>query len=878
MIDLGTVRPGSTIRIPFASFKGADGSSITMTNYAAADVQIYKDGGTTQRASSAGITATTDFDSQTGLHLAIIDLSDNTTADFYAAGSEYLVAVADVTIDTQTVRTWVARFRIGYDGAVLDTTIATLASQTSFTLTDGPADNNALVGCVAIIHDAASSVQRAIGCVSAYTGSTKTVTLAADPAIFTMAAKDNISFFPPVDAKWLGAVVQTGRDIGANVLLSSGTGTGQISLSSGAVTAGTVTDKTDYSLAPTTGLGNQTANITGNLSGSVGSVTAGVTLAASQHVIVDSGTVTTLTNLPAITAGWLTASGIAAGALNGKGDWLLSSGYTAPDNVTISTISTKIGTPADTSIAKDIANLSTTIAGATTQVTASSGSLDRGTARKADTTAGTPASTSANTLTTDSQYLSASPANTTATVNGVASVGLWQTLTFLCGAAKAQAFYIVGHYQGGAAPRVADIYAYDYVSLTWRLISSTINRLNNSASDATYGPYAIPSTCQKNLTAGDGEVKLAIVSGSTNTGDIMALDYCYINATTAGPTVADIAAAVKANMIALYYPDGVWYDNVGGVTGTALGTNGLRTNPSLTLADAAAIASSLNITQYQPKPGSTLTLDRSMAKTTIGGRLSPGGWFLALGGQDISGATINYAELITGTSTAASGECFIYDSQIGTSSWGEVDFHRCHAMDATITLVQDAAYLFDTFSFVPFSSAPIIDFNASTGNRRAVIANSSGVLTIKNLRANNVVLIHGGLDVTFDSTCTGGVVISVGSDVRITNNGSGMTFAYSTLTLAQWAALAAMFDGVETGTARTAGSPASTQIQLGTGASSQDSFYNGAAIELTGGTGVKQSRRINSYVGATRMATVDAAWTVNPDATTTYLITGRLVS
>jgi hypothetical protein len=31
--------------------------------------------------------------------------------------------------------------------------------------------------------------------------------------------------------------------------------------------------------------------------------------------------VTTLTNLPAITANWLTAAGIAAGALNGKGDW-----------------------------------------------------------------------------------------------------------------------------------------------------------------------------------------------------------------------------------------------------------------------------------------------------------------------------------------------------------------------------------------------------------------------------------------------------------------------------------------------------------------------------------------------------------------------------
>ena len=42
------------------------------------------------------------------------------------------------------------------------------------------------------------------------------------------------------------------------------------------VTVGTNNDKTGYSLAAGTGLGNQTANITGNLSGSVGSVTGAV--------------------------------------------------------------------------------------------------------------------------------------------------------------------------------------------------------------------------------------------------------------------------------------------------------------------------------------------------------------------------------------------------------------------------------------------------------------------------------------------------------------------------------------------------------------------------------------------------------------------------
>ena len=46
---------------------------------------------------------------------------------------------------------------------------------------------------------------------------------------------------------------------------------------------------------------------------------------------ITAGTITTatnLTNLPAITANWITAAGIAAGALNGKGDWMVS--YTQP--------------------------------------------------------------------------------------------------------------------------------------------------------------------------------------------------------------------------------------------------------------------------------------------------------------------------------------------------------------------------------------------------------------------------------------------------------------------------------------------------------------------------------------------------------------------
>lgn len=54
-----------------------------------------------------------------------------------------------------------------------------------------------------------------------------------------------------VDTTKVGGTTQTARDLGASVLLSPGTGTGQISLTSGAVTAGTVSDKTGYSISGT---------------------------------------------------------------------------------------------------------------------------------------------------------------------------------------------------------------------------------------------------------------------------------------------------------------------------------------------------------------------------------------------------------------------------------------------------------------------------------------------------------------------------------------------------------------------------------------------------------------------------------------------------
>jgi hypothetical protein len=76
------------------------------------------------------------------------------------------------------------------------TTIATLASQTSFTLTAGSADDGAYNGWGCYVIDASTATQVCLGVIEDYTGASKTVTLREDPGIFTMATTDLVVLLP----------------------------------------------------------------------------------------------------------------------------------------------------------------------------------------------------------------------------------------------------------------------------------------------------------------------------------------------------------------------------------------------------------------------------------------------------------------------------------------------------------------------------------------------------------------------------------------------------------------------------------------------------------------------------------------------------------
>lgn len=98
---------GDTVYCFFDTYDSA-GASVTITGLAVTDIEIYKNGSTTQRTSDNGYTLLDtdgiDFDGATGLQGFSVDTSDNSDSGFWVDGAQYLIHVNAITVDGQTVR------------------------------------------------------------------------------------------------------------------------------------------------------------------------------------------------------------------------------------------------------------------------------------------------------------------------------------------------------------------------------------------------------------------------------------------------------------------------------------------------------------------------------------------------------------------------------------------------------------------------------------------------------------------------------------------------------------------------------------------------------------------------------------------------------
>ncbi len=124
-----------------------------------------------------------------------------TTGNGYADNSEYAVYVT-LSADGEAPVAYVGSFQLGKLqtaadlGQIAETTIATLASQTSFTLTAGSDQDDTYNNLMMVIEDADNVTRRDPRVyASDYTGSTRTVTLASGTSGFSAAIGDRVRIF-----------------------------------------------------------------------------------------------------------------------------------------------------------------------------------------------------------------------------------------------------------------------------------------------------------------------------------------------------------------------------------------------------------------------------------------------------------------------------------------------------------------------------------------------------------------------------------------------------------------------------------------------------------------------------------------------------------
>lgn len=217
MDDLGHIAVGGLVRIEWNT-TDLSGDPATRTP---GTIRIYKDDGTTPRASAVGVTDTADFGSKVGKNRVSIDLSSNADPGFYAEGSEYFVEDDGAIVEGITYTLTLARFKIGVAPADVTEVAGTPVS--------GVADFKATGFSTHSAADAATATR---------------AELAVELARLDADVSSRSTFAG-------GAVASVTGNVGGNVVGSVGSVTGAVGSVTAAVTVGTNNDKTGYSLAGT---------------------------------------------------------------------------------------------------------------------------------------------------------------------------------------------------------------------------------------------------------------------------------------------------------------------------------------------------------------------------------------------------------------------------------------------------------------------------------------------------------------------------------------------------------------------------------------------------------------------------------------------------
>ena len=558
---------------------------------------------------------------------------------------------------------------------------------------------------------------------------------------------------PTVNATKIGGTTQTGRDIGASVLLSSGTGTGQVKLSSGYVAPnwGDVGNKNTANVLTNTTISNtqDITDVLGNVGGDVqGDLQGNLEVATINDIrnavtggayALDTDANGRMRVVDGTGAGEIS---LTSGLINGiTGTITTLDGLNTSQNTQHGTTRTALGTPTDTDISTDIANVQSSIGGISS---GAGGSVNK--------------AMESYTLTTGTE--SANTEDDTRTVNGTkhehtssgGNLDLYYQFD-IGGDTEPSSVKITGIVNGSNDD--LEIHAYNWGGAAFEQVGEFFGKSNSTVNEVNEYPLLGDHV---GTGANKGKVRIRLTDGSfTLTSATLRVDAITVAATITGRSVG-------------YAMGAVWIDTNNGTAGTEGYVNGVADNPVDSFADAITLADSLGLKRFVVAAGSSITLAAAATNYELMGE----SWTLAIGGQSITGAHIVGAT-ISGTFT---GSTAIFERCIVNAITGPgATLRNCYLNEVAITNNGTSGwYLNDCASRIAGTGRATFDFGSGTGDTGLSMRRWSGGIELENMGQSGTdnASIEGFGNIVLNANCIGGTLARRGV-FDFTNSGSGIT-------------------------------------------------------------------------------------------------------
>lgn len=607
-------------------------------------------------------------------------------------------------------------------GLVLNqTTIATLASQISFTLTAGSTDDDAYNGCLAVIEDASTSEQKAVGLIINYAGGSKTITLAIDPAVFTMAVSDKITILATATSSTVWDRILSGAT--HNIPSSAGRRLRGVQAFGDYANGALWFDSAD-------GVGGQVAYENATVQNPSNSMADVLAIAASlkmKRIMIAPGS--------AITLGAALENMFVAGA-----SWTLDlNGYSISGSTFVDADVTGIGTGA---------SRPNFIGGHLEDVTlppchcAAVGLV------------GTFTVGSAGTFFFDGQChdMEAGASNP----------------VFDFGSGLNASTVNLNGYLGGLEIQNMGAGSGSYAMSLKGKGHFVINANCSATSNVViHGAFDLTDNASGAVTVVDTS-RYAQEQIADAVWDEILTAAAHNIATSAGRRLRAFEPTVYAN-------GALWFDSENGAAGTANYENATVQNPSNTIADLLTIAASLGYTRIMVAPGSTLTLAAALDGFCVEGA----NWSLELGGQSISGSAF-FGAAVSGTSTGALSPKFTM-CEFGDVTIPPSHNTWCN-LGGTFTAAAAGNYFFDLcHSAIAGVVAPVFDFGSGLNASNVNLRNYSGGWHVHNMGAGSGTYnmsVEGRGNLIINANCSATSIIAVrGPFTKTDNSGGTVTFS-----------------------------------------------------------------------------------------------------